>query len=174
MDRALPAPAARKGTLTAVSRHEEKRAQLYKFLQVADLPLRRAHLTPLGLKPARKGVLNVIAASQSSFLRAASRGVHKEHKDFAAIVVATAMLSATNSFLWNGASLLPVRTSFAFRSALTSSHVAAACRGPGLCYGLSIDLNDDAGHLSLSVRSFIASTPLLPWHDVSSSVGPCG
>ncbi|GAA5981277.1 hypothetical protein JCM10908_004050 [Rhodotorula pacifica] len=98
-----------------------------KAKDLARLPRVRDTLTPLGSKPAKKGILFTMAATQSTFLCARARGVAFGDADCSAIEVATACLSASNSFLWN------------------------ACRGPGLCYGLDIALNLETEQLVLMI-----------------------
>ncbi|TKA52656.1 hypothetical protein B0A53_04109 [Rhodotorula sp. CCFEE 5036] len=88
-----------------------KPKDLAKLTHVAD------KMTPCGKKPSGQGILYTIPSTQSTFMCAQARGVEYDHADCAALQVAAACLSATNSFLWN------------------------ACRGPGLCYGASIDID---------------------------------
>lgn len=69
---------------------------LAKLVRVAD------KMTPCGRKPAGLGILYTILSTQSTFMCAQARGVEYDHADCAALQVAAACLSATNSFLWNG------------------------------------------------------------------------
>ncbi|GAA5882625.1 hypothetical protein JCM3774_005663 [Rhodotorula dairenensis] len=103
------------------AREPLKVAELAKLVHLAD------NLTPLGAEPSKKGVLYVIASTQSTCICAKARGVKYDHVDRGALEVASACLSATNSFLWN------------------------ACRGPGLCYGASIDVDVEMGQVGLNI-----------------------
>ena len=59
-------------------------------------------MTACGKKPSGQGILYTIPSTQSTFMCAQARGVEYDHADCAALQVAAACLSATNSFLWNG------------------------------------------------------------------------
>lgn len=69
---------------------------LAKLVGVAD------KMTACGKKPSGQGILYTIPSTQSTFMCAQARGVEYDHADCAALQVAAACLSATNSFLWNG------------------------------------------------------------------------
>ncbi|BGP44450.1 hypothetical protein JCM10450v2_000264 [Rhodotorula kratochvilovae] len=96
-------------------------AQLAYMLRTRDL------LTDLGKAPSRKAVVYTIPSSESNYLFTYAKSPEWKHPDHAALSVACACLSATNSFLWN------------------------AVRGPGDAYGCWIKDNSEYGQLAFIV-----------------------
>ena len=120
---------------------------LAKLVGVAD------KMSACGKKPSGQGILYTIPSTQSTFMCAQARGVEYDHADCAALQVAAACLSATNSFLWNGKEDLVLLALFGPCTERRRFRQSAACRGPGLCYGASIDIDVDMVQVGLLVSS---------------------
>ncbi|GAA5830688.1 hypothetical protein JCM5353_004086 [Sporobolomyces roseus] len=95
--------------------------------ELAPVLRQRDLLTPLGSRPAKEAVIYRIDNSESSYLAARARCPDWTHPDFAAVEVATTILSQTNGLLWQ------------------------VTRTAGLCYGSSIENLPEHGTLSLKI-----------------------
>ncbi|GAA6058540.1 hypothetical protein JCM10212_006979 [Sporobolomyces blumeae] len=87
----------------------------------------RELLSKIGQKPSGEASVYRIDNSQSTYLEAQSRAPDWTHPDFAALEVATSVLSQTNGLLWQ------------------------VTRTAGLCYGSSVSNLIEAGFVSLSI-----------------------
>ncbi|GAA5828260.1 hypothetical protein JCM11251_002664 [Rhodosporidiobolus azoricus] len=95
--------------------------------QLAPVPVTRDLLTPLGRSPSKKGIVVSVPTSDSTYLFVRAKAPRWTHPDYAAIDLASSLLSAMNGPLWK------------------------SCRGSGLCYGVSIAVADAYGNITLEI-----------------------